>query len=100
MEEIYNAITEWFKTLWTDTVEFFTDLPLIVLDGVLSAFASLIASIPTPAFLANGLDTLLDPLPSSILYFLAQSGFSEAIALVGAGVAFRLSRKVFTLFQW
>lgn len=100
MAEYFNAFIAWLKALWGDFVEFLSDLPLMILDGFLSALATIITAIPVPDFVDEGLGSLLADLPQSILYFLDKSGFPEAIALVGAGVAFRLLRKAVTLFQW
>lgn len=97
---VFATLWEFLTTLWANVVAFFTELPLKVLSGVLGAVASLIEAIPVPDFLSGGLQSFLSAVDPSVLYFLAQSGFPEAVALLGSGFAFRMVRKAATLGQW
>lgn len=100
MAEYWEAFVAWIKALWTDFVEFLTELPLLVLDAILSALAAAITAIPVPDFVDDGLGAMLNDVDPSIIYFLAKSGLPEGFAILGAGVAFHLLRNVVTLFQW
>ncbi len=95
-----EAIIEWFKQLFKDAMEFLLELPLRILDGFLTAIVSLFSSIPVPEFIEAGLQPLFAPLPPSIIFFVDQLGIPEGLLIFGGGVAFRLARKFFTLFQW
>lgn len=99
-----SAFAEWLwgiiSGFWSDFVEFVTDIPLIILDSVLSAIASILESIPVPDFISSGLSGLSASVDPGILYFIDQSGIAAALSLLGAGVTFRLLRKLFTLGQW
>ncbi|MBQ0725492.1 MAG: DUF2523 domain-containing protein [Cycloclasticus sp.] len=99
-KDAYNDLIQWFKDIFNAVVDFFTELPIKILDGLLSAISSAINSIPVPDFLQNGLSTLINGIDPSVLYFLDQSNFPECLAILGAGLSFRLSRKLFTLGQW
>lgn len=96
----YNDFIEWIKAIFNAVIDFFVELPIKILDGILSAISGLINSIPVPDFLNNGLNSLLSSVDPAVLYFLDQSAFPECMAILGSGLAFRLSRKLFTLGQW
>lgn len=99
-------ITNWLLTLVTEIfkalVDFVHDGFIWALEGVLNAVSALVVSIPTPGFLSSGLNMggLLSGLPPYALYVVGQIRIGEAMALIGAGVAFYLVRKLFTLGQW
>lgn len=97
----WNEVMNWISGLWSDLVEFLTDLPMIVLQGVLDAIATVIESIPVPEFLqTGGLFAVVGALPDSIQYLLMMSYFAQALSIVGLGFTFRMTRKLVTLFQW
>lgn len=98
--DFVDSIIAWMKGLFKDLVEFITDLPLMILDGILSALAAIIGAIPMPDFMTGGLQTVVDSLPSSVLWLMANAGIGAALGIIAAGVGFRLLRKVVTLFQW
>lgn len=97
---LYNNLIEWFVTIFQDFGEFMQDLFVWCLDTFLTGISALITAIPVPEFLTNGLSYYLTFIDPSILYFLERSGFAEGLALLGAGVTFRLLRKLITLGQW
>ncbi len=99
-KQAYDNLITWIDVITTDIVEMVKDVFLLVLDGILSAMGTLIASIPVPDFISNGLNPLFSGLDPAVLYFMSQSGFVPAVGLLGAGFGFRMLRKVFTLFQW
>lgn len=70
VKEFWDGLNGWFVALWAAVVAFFTDLPLKILDGFLSAVASLVETIPAPSFLpAGGLQTWLNALDPAVLFF-------------------------------
>ena len=102
---------DWIARTWQDFVNWLYDILLIVLtffrdlflnifelvlDGVVYVFNSL----QPPEFITDGLSSLFNALPNDILYFFSMSGLSAGLAIYGAGVTFRLLRKLFTLGQW
>ncbi|MBJ92453.1 MAG: hypothetical protein CL577_07605 [Alteromonadaceae bacterium] len=106
-----NAIKQWFKDLWNGFVEWLVEVIILVLtflkDVVLTLFELLLdgivfvfEAISPPEFLTNGLGSLFSALPDALSYMLMQSGLAEGLAIFGAGVTFRLLRKLFTLGQW
>jgi hypothetical protein len=100
-KERWNDLVAWVNSLFADLVQFLTDLPKMAFHGVLDALATVIESIPVPSFVeTNGLQDVVSVLPESVQYLLAQSGMAQGLAVLGLGLAFRLSRKLFTLFQW
>lgn len=99
-----DALIAWFAetatNIWNAIVQFFTDLGVIILDGFLGAIASLIETIPVPAFIDGGMSAYLLAIDPGLLYFIGRSGLPQAFALLGAGLTFRLTRKIVTLGRW
>lgn len=93
---LVDLVRKVFDALWT----WITDAAIAVAEGVLTALAALLALIPMPAFLAAGMQAFFNGLGGDILYFLNACGLPSALAIIGSGYAFRLVRKVVTLFQW
>lgn len=99
-------ITGWLLDLvkagFLAVVDLFKDLVVTLLDLVLGGIASLVGAIPAPAFLSSGLNAggLLSGFPPFALYVAGQTRIGEALAILSAGVAFYLVRKVVTLGQW
>lgn len=89
IKAVFDAITTWLK-----------DFFIWILDALLSGIASVFELIAVPDFLAQGLAPLFSSLPAPLVYLMAQTGFFEALAIVGGGVAFNLIRKAVTLGQW
>lgn len=96
-----GRIFEWFLGMLKDILEFFTDLPLIVLRGVLDGAIYLLGLIPVPSFISGGLlQTAFNGLNNDVQYLVAFFGIPAALSIIGVGVVFRLTRKALTLGQW
>lgn len=102
-------ITDFGAWLWslvkaavTQLFVLLSDVFNVLFDMVLGALAVVISALPSPSFMSqsNALGSLLSGLPSFTLYVIGQLHIPEAFAVVGAGVAFRLARKLATLGQW
>lgn len=106
MDNWLSNLSAWFvdlvKSVFLALVTFFHDIALWVFDGVLSALAALVAAIPAPAFLTGGVNvgSMLSVMPPFTLFVLNQLNIGACLAVIGAGVSFRLIRKFTTLFQW
>lgn len=105
MSDWLTSITSWLLSLvqavFTSLVTFIHDAFLWVFDGILSAIAALISSIPAPSFLSEvSLGGLLSGLPPFALYVIGHMGFQQAFAILASGFAFRMLRKLMTLGQW
>lgn len=95
-DAIIEFINDFFLTLWELLIELFLAIVEIVLDAVVA----IIDSIPVPDFLADGLTGLVADFPPILLYAIEMTGIPECLAILGTAFAFRMLRKVFTLFQW
>lgn len=106
-----SSVMQWFKDLWNGFIEwlievvililtFFKDLFLTIFELLLDGIVYMFEAIAPPEFLANGLGSLFAALPDGLSYLLMQSGLAEGLSIFGAGVTFRLLRKLFTLGQW
>ena len=95
-QTLRRVLQDFLKALWT----FIKDVFIEVFDLLISAFVSLISAIPVPGFISGGLDNTFSALDSGVLYLVSQAGVPQALAIIGAGYAFRLARKFATLFQW
>lgn len=103
--EWLTSITTWLLAIlvnvWNSTIAFVSDFWVDIADSILSSIASVVVAIPTPSFLNDySLSSIFSTIPSDILYFVSFLNLPEAFSLVGAGLSFRLLRKVVTLFQW
>ncbi|AKG02875.1 hypothetical protein BM547_32520 [Pseudomonas aeruginosa] len=97
----FGRIFEWFLGMFKDFMEFIADLPLLIFKGVMEGALYLINALPVPQFLVQyKLQTLFSGLPESVLWFIQFFGIPQGLAILGAGVAFRLLRKALTLGQW
>lgn len=86
-----------FVALWSLVV----DLAIGIADLFLIALGAILAAIPAPTFLqAQSLSVMFANIDPSILYFVAALKIGQGLAFLGMGVAFRLTRKIATLFQW
>lgn len=103
--EWLTAITQWFldlvKNLWNSFVEFLNDFWIGIADVVLTAVAGTITSIPSPTFLDSySMGSLFNQIPTEVLYFLSFIPLSEGFSIISVALAFRIARKLLTLFQW
>lgn len=102
-EKIDNAL-QWILELVNNIIEtlwdWITDLFLFLMESLLSAIVAIVALIPSPDFLDSGLQQTVNGFPQLLLYIMANTGITAALGILGAGLAFRLIRKVATLFQW
>ncbi len=94
---ILNLIVKLFAAVW----DFLGDIAIWIFKGVLTAIAALVTAIPAPAFLtSNSLTSLIGSMGGDILYFVGAFHLPECFAIIGAGFAFRMLRKILTLGQW
>lgn len=106
MDNWLTDITNWLLSLvvsiFSALIDFIHDAALWVFDGILQAFAGVLAAIPVPSFLSDGINLSsyfagFGPYP---LYLLSRLGIANCVAVLMAGISFRLLRKLFTLGQW
>lgn len=97
----FSRLFEWLLGILKDVFEFLTDLPVVILSGILDGVIYVLNGIPVPDFMTQySLQTMFSALPSSVLWFVQFFGIPQGLAILGAGVAFRLTRKALTLGQW
>lgn len=99
-QDAYNNFLAWLNAAWSGALQFFQDLPIVVLDSFLSAVSTVVGVLPAPTFAAGGLQSLFNALDPAVIYFLSRSGMTEGLAILAAGLTFRLLRKLITLGQW
>lgn len=106
MNNWLKLFTDWYfglyQKIFSALLSFIHDFALWLAYSITDAIATGIAAIPVPAFLAAGLDlsSLLSVFPPFALYVLAKMHIAQLIAVLSAGIGFRLIRKLFTLGQW
>lgn len=97
----FARVFEWLLGLGKDFLEFFADLPILILSGFLDGAIYLLTLIPVPDFLAGAsLQAAFNGLSGDVLYLVNFFGIPPALGAMGAGVVFRLTRKALTLGQW
>lgn len=90
----------WVQGLIAELLGWFEDVFLTVFDYLIQGIVYVFALLEPPEFLTIGLGSLFNSFPDDLKYFLSQSGLAAGLAIYGAGVSFRLLRKLFTLGQW
>lgn len=108
MSAIVNAISAFAAWLLKAFIAVFVaiwallqDVVIELLDLFLIGVSAVLGTLPAPAFLSTvSLQQLFGQLGGDVLFFLGVFNIGQGIALLGAGFAFRLARKVVTLFQW
>jgi len=100
LKQAWADLISWLKAIFSALMDFLIDLPVKLLEAFLDAILFLLNSIPVPDFIAGGIDSFMSAVGNDVLYFVSMSGFDDAMALLGAGLTFRLLRKLFTLGQW
>ncbi|MGY3943748.1 DUF2523 family protein [Aeromonas tecta] len=100
LRDMIESFVLWILHLCQSLLQWFEDILLTTLEKILTAIRFVISSIPMPDFLQYSLQDLFNYIPSDVVYFLNMSGISQAFLFISMGVAFRMVRKVATLFQW
>lgn len=99
-----SQFTAWLGQLAKDVLaalwQMLVDIVTFIIDVIAGAFVALLSQIPVPEFLQQGLQSVYGQLDPGIVYLLAASGLPAALGILGTGYAFRIARKVATLFQW
>ena len=99
-----KEFTEWLlkliEKLFTAVWDFISDLFVSIISTVFDAVVSVISSIPIPGWLGTGLAGPFGNMDSAVIYVVTGCGVPQALAIIGAGYLFRISRKLATAFQW
>ncbi len=94
---LLSLVVKGFQAVW----DLFTDLAIGVADLFFTALAALVNAIPAPDFLtSHSLQSAFSQMTGDILFFLGVFNIGPGIAMLGSAFAFRMLRKVVTLFQW
>ena len=98
-------LTQWLweviSKLWDGLESLLGDLILSWIGHMMDLYALVIESIPAPEFLNQySINNLLAAAGPSVAWVVGTFRIGEALALIGAGYAFRLLRKLLTLGQW
>ncbi|MCP4262934.1 MAG: hypothetical protein GY774_36300 [Planctomycetes bacterium] len=100
LADTWQAFIDWCYDILEIVFTFLKDLALNVFELIMDGVVYVYSLLQPPDFLTGGMQSLFSALHPDILYFLGQSGLSTGLAIYGAGVSFRLLRKLFTLGQW
>ncbi|HDO1319788.1 DUF2523 family protein [Aeromonas veronii] len=100
LKDMIESFIMWVVKFFQAIFQWFEDILLTTLEKILEGIRFVISSIPMPDFLQYSLQDLFNYIPSDVVYFLNMSGIAQAFLFISMGVAFRLVRKVATLFQW
>jgi len=98
--DVYDDLKQFMQDLIKEVLTWFKDISLDIFELMLEGVVAVLSTLPIPDFLADGIDTLSNALPSSVLWMLGQTGVSQGLAIFGAGVMFRLTRKAVTMGRW
>ena len=94
---MFESIGEFFKGIFTELINFLTELPILVLQGILGAIATVIEAIPAPDIITT---SITDYIHEDIAWFLVMSNFPAGLAIIGTGITFYFLRRILTLGIW
>lgn len=105
MDGWLEKISKFFKDLFAEAFEglfdLLKDILLWLVENVLTGVGDLLELIPDPCCVpVNWVGDLIAKMPPFAIYVVSQIDFKSALTIIGCGVAFRLLRKLVTLFQW
>jgi len=100
-----DDLTSWFrdafKAIFNAFIEFMNDLIIALLKAIFETADGMVSLLPVPDFLNNyGMCALLAQAGPAVGWIYNELHFSECMALIVAAYGFRMTRKIFTLFQW
>jgi hypothetical protein len=77
------------------------DFVITVLDAVVGVLGAAVSTIPVPSFLSTySIGNIINMMPDYVLYYVSHFRIGESMAIIAAGFAFRMTRKILTLGQW
>ena len=101
LTDLTTWIAQQLKALWDAFVEFCGDLLIKAGETVCDFFATAVEAIPVPDFLTQySLDGMLGQAGPVIAWLVGTFRIGECFAILAAGFAFRMLRKLLTLGQW
>lgn len=101
LERLTNWLKDTLTALWDAFKDFMGDFAVTVVGMVLDVAALCIEAIQVPDFvMAYSLSSLLGQGGEWIAWLITTFKIGTGLTLLGAGWAFRLLRKLFTLGQW
>ncbi|MCG7553292.1 hypothetical protein [Pseudoalteromonas sp. Of11M-6] len=96
----WQALVEWFYGVCLFVINALMWLSLQVFSLILEGFRHVFSMIEPPDFIQGGISGFSSAIPNDVAYLLGVTGFADALAIIGLGYTFRLTRKLLTLFQW
>lgn len=91
----WGSLSSMFSDLVADLLEMAMDVVLWVFDSLLGLASFVLGLMPSLEFMHFDWSGL-----APIMYFLGRIQIDVALSIYGAGLAFRLTRKLMTLGQW
>jgi len=99
--DLTNWIGQMIIALFQALMSLLMDMLIFAVENMLTLWCLAIESIPVPDFLTQySLDGLLGSAGPTITWLIGTFRIGECLAIIGAGFAFRLLRKLLTLGQW
>lgn len=96
-----NWLREQFLALWNALVELLGDLVVWLVEAMLDLVVVIVEALPAPDFIADySICALLSSAGPTAAWALGSFRIAEGLGLLAAGFAFRMLRKLLTLFQW
>ena len=100
MTDFATWLLDLIKALFKAGLDFLKDVFIAIVKMVLGLIGDVIAAIPTPEFTTNSLGSMFSKLDPMVLYFVSHLNLTACFGVLAAAFAFRMARKVVTLFQW
>lgn len=95
---MFQELKQFVKDIFEALGNFVDSIFLRLLEWLLDGIAYIIETISPPNFLAT--HNLQDAIPSTVIWFLQQSGFGSCLAIISAAYIFRIIRRFVTFGIW
>ncbi|WP_052713084.1 hypothetical protein [Pseudoalteromonas rubra] len=100
LRDTWQAIIDWCYDIILFVVNAFMWVALQIFSLFLEGIRHVFSLIDPPEFISAGISAFTSSIPADVSYLLGATGFDNALAIIGLGYTFRLTRKLFTLGQW
>lgn len=97
----WRAFQDWVLEWWDTFQEWTLDMGVLALETCLDLAAMVVERVPVPDFIeSNSIAGFLGQAGPEIAWIVGTFQIDVGLGMIGAAYAFRMLRKVLTLFQW
>ena len=100
MSDLAKWLLQLLKDLLATVIDIAKDVFIAIVKMALDVLAAVLSAIPVPEFAKTGLSQIIGSIDPAVWYYASHLRLGQCFAVLGAAFAFRMARKLLTLFQW